>query len=49
MESTELYEQILGIKPPWYVISVAVMDVVTAVDVCLDQAMGLSLFSCPPM
>ncbi|MEP7336629.1 MAG: transposase family protein, partial [Acidobacteriota bacterium] len=47
MESTELYEQILGIELPWYVKSVVVKGAATAVDVYLEHETGPDLFSCP--
>jgi transposase len=47
MESTELYQQILGITAPWFVQSVEINHVETTVTVMLAHATGSDLFRCP--
>ncbi|MBA3442234.1 MAG: ISL3 family transposase [Pyrinomonadaceae bacterium] len=47
MESTELYQQILGITAPWFVESVEINHVATKVTVVLAHATGSGLFRCP--
>lgn len=47
MESTELYQQILGITAPWFVESVEINHVETKVTVVLAHFTGSGLFRCP--
>jgi transposase len=47
MESTELYQQILGITAPWFVESVEINHLETKVTVVLAHDTGPDLFRCP--
>jgi len=47
MESTELYQQILGITAPWFVESVDINHQQTSITVVLAHATAPSLFRCP--
>jgi transposase len=47
MESTELYQQILGITAPWFVESVDIDHQQTRITVILAPSTGPSLFRCP--
>ena len=47
MESTELYQQILGLTAPWFVEPVQINHVETTVTVVLAHATGAGLFRCP--
>lgn len=47
MESTELYQQLLGITAPWFVESVEINHLETKVIVVLAHATGAGFFRCP--
>lgn len=47
MESTEFYQQILGITAPWYVAAVEINHQATRVTVSLAHAEGPGQFHCP--
>jgi transposase len=47
MESTELYQQILGITAPWFVESVEIDHQQTSITVVLAHATAPGLFRCP--
>jgi transposase len=47
MESTEFYQQILGITAPWYVAAVGINHPETRVTVSLAHAAGPEQFHCP--
>ena len=47
MESTELYQQILGITAPWFVESVEINHLETKITVVLAHDNGPDLFRCP--
>jgi transposase len=47
MESTELYQQILGVTAPWFVESVEINHAETRVTVVLAHPTGAGLFRCP--
>jgi transposase len=47
MESTELYQQILGITAPWFVESVEINHSETSFKVVLAHSSGSGLFHCP--
>lgn len=47
MESTELYQQILGITAPWFVESVEINHQQTSITVVLAHATAPGLFRCP--
>src|SRR5262249_32574860 len=47
MESTELYQQILGLPEPWFVQAVALDANAATVTIQLAQRTGKGLFPCP--
>lgn len=47
MESTELYQQILGLKEPWYVEAVALDAKAATVTIQLAHRLGKGIFQCP--
>jgi transposase len=47
MESTELYEQILGLTEPWYVTSVNLDAQAATITIQLAHRRGKGLFHCP--
>jgi transposase len=47
MESTELYQQILGLQEPWYVAAVALDTQAATVTIQLAHRTGQGLFVCP--
>ena len=46
MRDTELYNQVLGVMPPWYVVDVGIDQVTESITVRLDVRNG-SRFTCP--